>query len=96
MINWIKRHLIGEARAWWRMWSVRFNALGLALLGWVTFDPASVLMMWRMMPASLRASIPMTVFEGVALALFALGLIARFVRQPKLEKHRARSEPDTE
>lgn len=78
--------LINNARQWWRLWSVRLNALGLALMGWISFDPVGVLHVWNMMPRAVTQHVPPTVLTGLGAVLFALSIIARLVRQPKLEK----------
>lgn len=77
--------LIDDARQWWRLWSVRLNAIGLAILAWVQFDPVSVLAVWNMMPLDVRAALPPTTVRIVGLALVALAMIARLVKQPKLK-----------
>jgi len=86
-IEWIKARLVPEAREWWMLYSTRFNAIGAALLAWVTFDPVSVLGVWNMMPANLRQIVPPDVFQIIALILFALGMLGRFVKQPKVTAH---------
>lgn len=86
MIDWLKARLIPEARAWWRFWSMRLNAIGLAILAWVQFDPVSVLAVWNMMPAQVRNVVPEHALTGLALVFFALAMLARLVRQPKLEQ----------
>lgn len=86
MIDWIKNHLVPEARAWWKLWSIRFNALGLAILAWVQFDPVSVLMVWNAMPPAVTRTIPATALVWIGMALFALSMIARLVSQPKVHQ----------
>jgi hypothetical protein len=83
--NWVRAHLVPDARLWWRWWSQRFNAIGLAILAWVQFDPVSVLAVWNMMPVQLRGVLPEHALVGLALVFFALAMLARIVRQPKLE-----------
>lgn len=87
LLDWIKRELVDEARDWWRLWSVRLNGVGVAILAWVTFDPVGVLSLWHMMPSSLRDIVPPSVFQVVALTLFFLGMLARFIRQPKVTRN---------
>lgn len=86
-IDWFKDRLVPEAADWWRLASIRFNAIGAALLAWVTFDPVSVLGVWNMMPANLRQIVPPDAFQVIALILFGLGMLARFVKQPKVQAH---------
>ena len=77
---------IHDARHWWRFWSMRFNALGLAILSWVQFDPVSVLGVWNMMPGEVRAVLPVATVRIIGMVLVALGLLARVVVQPNLGK----------
>lgn len=83
--HWFCNHLIPEARLWWRFWSIRMNALGLAILAWVQFDPVSVLAVWNMMPRQVQGIVPEHALSALALVFFALAMLARIVRQPKLE-----------
>lgn len=85
----IKPRLIPDWRKAWRLWSVRLNALGLAILGWVQFDPVAALAVWNMMPAPVRDVLPSNFIALAGLALFALSMLARIVRQPKLEQANA-------
>lgn len=84
----LRARLIPDLRHAWRMWSVRLNAVGLAVLAWVQIDPVSVLAVWNMMPPAVRAHLPAHFVLPVASTLFALSLLARLVRQPKLEEKR--------
>lgn len=86
MIDWIKDHLVPEARAWWKLWSIRLNALGLAILAWVQFDPIGVLWVWNMMPAAVTRLVPASTLTFIGMALFALSMIARVVTQPKVHR----------
>lgn len=74
------------ARKWWRLWSVRLNALGLAILGWVQFDPVGALAVWNMLPPDVRGVLPQNFVTIAGMTLFGLSMLARVVAQPKLEK----------
>ena len=78
--------LIEGAKQWWRLWSVRLNALGLALLTWFALDPVALLSVWQMMPPEVRGRLPGSSVAIIGAVLFALSMIARLVRQPKLDK----------
>ena len=78
------KYLIDNARDWWRFASIRLNAIGLALLGWFAFDPVGVLYVWQMLPPDVRAFLPPNFVLFAGMALFALSMIARLVKQPKL------------
>lgn len=86
MIDWIKNHLVPGARQAWRWWSMRLNALGIAILAWVQFDPVGALAVWNMMPVQVRGAVPEHFLTALALFFFALAMLARVVKQPKLEK----------
>lgn len=79
MMNWIRNHLIPEARDWWRYWSARFLMAALAV------DAASFLPVLQSLPPGIREEYgpALSVIEKL---LVAAALIARFVKQPKLEK----------
>ena len=82
----MKLHLIDDwARKWWRLWSIRLNALGLSILGFVQFDPVAALAVWNMLPPAARHVLPPNFLVIVGVALFALAMISRLVAQPKLE-----------
>lgn len=83
------KYLIDNACQWWKLWSIRLNAIGLAILGWVSFDPVGVLSVWNMMPHAVTQAFPPSALKYVGMTLFALSMIARLVRQPKLEKPNA-------
>ena len=78
--------LIPHWRVLWRAWSVRLNTIGLAILAWFAVDPVSLLAVWNMMPASIHALLPSQVISVLGAFLFALSLVAKFVRQPKMER----------
>lgn len=82
----MKLKLLPHWRVLWRSWSVRLNAVGIALLGWFAVDPVSLLAVWNMMPAPVRDLIPEQFLSTIGAGLFALSLIARLVRQPKMQE----------
>jgi hypothetical protein len=79
---------IENARHWWRLWSLRLNALGLAILGYVQFDPIGALAVWNMLPFEVRRVLPPNFLTIVGMVLFGLSMLARLVRQPRLERRR--------
>lgn len=80
----IKKHLVDNWCLAWRWWSVRLNALGLLILSFVQFDPVGALAVWNMMPLAVRTFLPSNFLTIIGVALFALSMIARVVKQPKL------------
>lgn len=73
--------LVDNVRDFWRWWSLRFNALGLVILSWVSFDPVGALYVWNLMPVHVRAFLPANFLTFVGLALFGLSMLARVVKQ---------------
>jgi hypothetical protein len=73
--------LVDDWRNVWRWWSVRFNALGLAILAWVSIDPVSVLYVWSLLPDDVRAILPPGFPLYIGIGLFALSMLARVVKQ---------------
>jgi hypothetical protein len=86
MIDWINNHLVPEARDWWRLWSVRLNAIGLLVLSWLWVDPVTILAVWNMLPVPVAKTIPQPVVYAIGAALFALSMMSRLVVQKKVHR----------
>lgn len=84
------RILINEWRSAWRYWSVRLNAIGLAIMGYLWFDPTAVLAVVNMMPHGVRQALPANIDALIGGLFFALAMISRLVVQPKMEAHRGK------
>lgn len=67
-------------RQWWRLWSVRLQAIGLFLLAWANLP----LELWGMMPGEVKRLLPGNVATILSSAFFAAALVARFVKQQRL------------
>lgn len=78
--------LLPHWRVLWRSWSVRLNALGILILGWIAVDPVSLLYVWSMMPVEVRDLVPAQFLSLIGAVLFGLSMIARLVRQPKMQE----------
>lgn len=68
-------NLIDDWKKAHRYWSVRLNSAGIALMG----ISGIVNEAWNSMPPDLRQAVPYA--QGIATALFVLGLFARVVKQ---------------
>lgn len=79
----VKAHLVEDWCHAWRWWSLRFNAAGLFILGWVQFDPAAAMSIWNAMPFEVRKALPPTFLSWIGFALFGLSMLSRVVKQPK-------------
>lgn len=82
----MKLKLLPHWHVLWRSWSVRFNAIGVLILGWFAIDPVSLLAVWNMMPAPVRDLIPEQLLSTIGAVLFGLSMLARLVRQPKMQE----------
>lgn len=78
--------LIPNWKSMWRAWSVRLNAIGLVFMGWVFFDPSAALMLLNSMPSEVRALLPGNALSFVSFAIYGTAIIARMVKQPKLQE----------
>ena len=76
---------VENARDWWRFWSVRLAAGGSALQALLTWWPEAGLAFWNAMPAEVKAMLPAEAVMTLPLVFFLAAILARLVRQPKLE-----------
>lgn len=74
----------GWAIRLWNAWSIRFNAIGLAILSIAPFDPVSALGVWNMMPPAVHSFMPRGILTYIGMFFFVLAMIARLVSQPKM------------
>lgn len=84
-MNKLKLELIEDWRNFWRFWSVRLGVIGSALTGWLVAFPDQALQAWALLPADLKAYLPERYMPLVGVAIFVLSLIARAIKQTKLE-----------
>ena len=78
--------LIEQWRLFWRMWSIRFTALGTILLGWITASPDIILNAWLSLPDEIKSYLPQEYLMYITIALFILGMVSRIIKQDKLDK----------
>ena len=78
--------LIEQWRLFWRMWSIRFTALGTVLLGWITASPDIITAAWTFLPGEIKSYIPQEYLMYVTISLFILGMFSRIIKQDKLDK----------
>lgn len=71
-------------KTWWRLWSLRLQALGLAIqtafLAWGELP----LQIWAMMPHEVKAHLPAKFVFVIPALFFAAAAFARVVKQDKL------------
>ena len=85
-MNKIKLELIEDWRNFWRFWSVRLGIVGSAITGVLIAFPDVALSAWAMMPADLKSAIPERYMPLIGVVIFVASLIARAIKQTKLEQ----------
>lgn len=81
----LKLELIEDWRNFWRFWSVRLGVIGSALTAFLIAFPDHALQVWALLPADLKAYLPERYMPLVGVAIFVLSLIARVIKQSKLQ-----------
>ena len=84
-MNKIKLELIEDWPNFWRFWSVRLGIVGSAITGVLIAFPDVALSAWAMMPADLKSAIPEHYMPLIGVGIFVASLIARAIKQTKLE-----------
>ena len=85
-MNKIKLELIEDWRNFWRFWSVRLGIIGSAITGVLIAFPDVALSAWAMVPAVLKSAIPERYMPLIIVVIFVASLIARAIKQTKLEQ----------
>jgi hypothetical protein len=81
-----KLRLIENWRDFWRFWSVRLGIVGSAVAGWLIAFPDHALQAWLLLPPDLKAVLPEEHMPLFGVGIFVLSLLARVLKQSKLEK----------
>lgn len=84
----MKIHFAEGARYWWRQASTWVTSVALFIQGAMIVDAGSILQGLGLMPPHLRGMIPVPVMQGLTGVLFVLSMLsilARQVKQPKLQ-----------
>jgi hypothetical protein len=83
---------VKHAKLLWKTWSVWLSAVGVALGVYLASAPDALVQVWLMLPPDLKALLPVNVAQYISYAIIALGVISKFVRQPKLDQQRKEME----
>ena len=83
----IRIELIEDWRNFWRFWSVRLGVIGSAITAVLIAFPDVALSAWAMLPADLKATIPEPYMPLIGVGIFVASLIARAIKQSKLERN---------
>jgi hypothetical protein len=76
--------LIPQWRQFWRMTSIQLQAVALAFFSYITAVPDAAIQLWGLLPVDIRDSFPPGYVKWFGIAIIALGIVARLIRQPKL------------
>lgn len=80
--------LVDDWRKWYRLWSIKLNAIGAALLAAFIAYPSMMLEIWNsIMPAEVKELLPAQIGLAIPLALFIAAMVARVIKQEKLNGH---------
>ena len=85
----MKPQIVEHWRLIFKQWSFWLGAIGTAITSALLASPDLALQVWLMMPPDLKATIPERYTPFIGVGVFVLGLIAKFVKQAKLEAERA-------
>jgi cyanate permease len=85
--------LVPEWRSWWRMSSTWFQAAAAAFFSYLTAVPDAAIQLWSVLPEDLRQAFPPGYVKWFGVALIAIGIVARLVRQPSLNERRGPDSP---
>lgn len=81
-------HFVEHARLLWKTWSVWLTGAGVAMGVYLASSPDALVQAWLMLPPDLKALLPVNVAQYISYAIIALGVISKFIKQPKLEQQR--------
>ena len=87
---------VAHAKLLWKTWSVWLIGAGTALGVYLAAAPDALVQVWLMLPPDLKAQLPVNVAQYISYALIALGVISKFIRQPKLDEQRKELEKKDE
>lgn len=76
--------LVPNWRQCFKFWSVRLGMLGTALTGLLVAFPEAALHAWSLLPGDMKAFIPQQYMPFIGVGVFALSILARLIKQPKL------------
>lgn len=80
-----KLELIEDWHLFWRFWSVQLGIVGTAITGIMVAFPDVALYAWNLLPSDLKSAIPEQYTALIGVAIFALSMVARVVKQSKPE-----------
>lgn len=77
---------VSHARLLFRAWSVWLSGIGTALGVYLASAPDAIITAWNMLPPDLKSMLPVNIAQYVSYLLVALGIVAQFIRQKRLNE----------
>ncbi|QNU44372.1 hypothetical protein IDH70_04905 [Mixta calida] len=77
---------VSHARLLFRAWSVWLGGIGTALGVYLASAPDAIITVWNMLPPDLKSMLPVNIAQYVSYLLVALGIVAQFIRQKRLNE----------
>lgn len=77
---------VSHARLLFRAWSVWLGGIGTALGVYLASAPDAIINAWNMLPPDLKSMLPVNIAQYVSYLLVALGIVAQFIRQKRLNE----------
>lgn len=84
----MKPQIVSHWRLIFKQWSFWLGTIGTAITSALLASPDLALQVWLMMPDDLKATIPARYTPFIGVSVFVLGLVAKFIKQAKLEAER--------
>lgn len=81
-------NFVAHARLLFKAWSVWLTGIGTVLGVYLASAPDAIITTWNMLPPDLKAMLPVNIAQYISYFLIALGILSKFVRQPKLAEQR--------
>lgn len=81
----MKLEFIDEIKLWKKFWSIRLGAAGTVITSYLVLLPDSAINIWSAMPAAFQNVVPAQYMPMIGVAVFVLGMIARLLKQHKVE-----------
>lgn len=85
---------VAHWRLIFRQWSFWLGVIGAAVTSALLALPELALQAWALMPPDLKSAIPERYMPFIGVGIFVLGLVAKFIKQAKLEAERSQGHAD--
>lgn len=79
---------VAHAKLLFKAWSVWLASIGSMLSAWVQSFPQNALDAWNVLPPDIKSFLPQNYLGMIGAFMVAMGVIAQFVRQKKLNEQK--------